>query len=98
MEEPLPKFRVFLKPPHKAQRKVLDSTAKRKIVRGGRRSGKTTLAATLAVQRFVDGHRVLYAAPVLEQTDAFWKEAKLALAEAVDAGIFKKNETERFIE
>ncbi len=98
MEETLPRFQICLKTPHDQQRKVLGSAAKRKIVRGGRRGGKTTLAATLAVEKFVEGHRVLYAAPVLEQTDAFWREVKAALGEAVDAGIFKKNETERSIE
>jgi hypothetical protein len=47
---------------------------------------------------FLAGKRVLYAAPTGEQTDRFWFEVKRALQEAITAGVFKINETERFIE
>ena len=74
------------------------SKAKRKIVRAGRRSGKTTGAADEATEEFLDGGRVLYATPTADQLNRFWHEVKLALAEPIDAGIFYKNETEHIIE
>lgn len=80
------------------QMRVINSAKKRKIVRGGRRSGKTTLAATLGVSRFMQGHRVLYATPTSDQADAFWREVCYALQAALDAGLLRKNETERLIE
>ena len=89
---------VKLKTPHSEQAKFIDSPAKRKIIRAGRRSGKTTGAACLAIKRFLSGDRVLYTAPVLEQTDCFWQEIKNALGQAVGEEVFIKNETERFIE
>jgi hypothetical protein len=93
-----PKFQVYLKKPHDAQLEVLRSPAKRKIVRAGRRAGKTTGIAILAIEKFLQGRRVLYAVPTADQCEAFWREVKLALGEAVDAGIFKMNMTERFVE
>lgn len=89
---------VRLKRPHPKQQLFLQSTAKRICIRAGRRSGKTTGMAILAVQRFLAGQRVLYAVPVQEQVGRFWQEICLALAEPIAAGIFKKNETEHTIE
>jgi len=45
----------------------------------------------------VSPKRVLYAAPTSEQTDMFWYEVTTALQPGVDAGAFKKDETERTI-
>ena len=59
----LSKFRVVLKTPHTWQLVFLRSKAKRKVVRAGRRAGKTTGVAILAVEAFLQGRRVLYAAP-----------------------------------
>lgn len=83
---------------HPKQAEFVNSTAKRKIVRGGRRGGKTTGLATLAVKGFLDGCRVLYAVPTQEQVDRFWFEVKRALAEPIAAGVFYKNETRHIIE
>src|ERR1035437_5949990 len=91
-------YRVCLKRPHPQQERFLRSKAKRKIIRAGRRSGKTTGVAIMAVEYFLDGKRVLYAAPTSEQFAQFWKEVKSALAVLIDAGIFYKNETEHTIE
>ncbi len=44
------------------------------------------------------GKRVLYAAPTSEQTDAFWFEITRALSEAISAGAYILNKTERYIE
>jgi len=45
----------------------------------------------------VSPKRVLYAAPTSEQTDMFWYEVVNALRPGIDAGYFKKDETERTI-
>ncbi len=89
---------VRLRRPHPRQAEFIESPAKRKIVRAGRRGGKTVGVATLAVKRFLLGERVLYAVPTQEQVDRFWFEVKRALAEPVDAGVLYKNETEHVIE
>jgi terminase large subunit-like protein len=67
-------------------------------VRAGRRGGKTTGAATLAVEQFLKGRRVLYAVPTTEQINKFWAEVKRALAEPLGFGVYYKNETEHRIE
>lgn len=51
-----------------------------------------------AVEKFLDGKRVLYAAPTIDQVSAFWWEVKKALAEPIDAGLFYKNEVDHVIE
>ena len=89
---------VTLPIPHLEQERILTSTAKRKIIRAGRRSGKTVGAAIMAVEAFLEGKRVLYTAPTTEQVDTFWYEVKQALAEPIVAGVFTKNETEHTIE
>ena len=84
--------------PHEIQALIKASKAKRRIVRAGRRGGKTVGAADEAVDRFLDGGRVLYAAPTSEQTDRFWTEVCRALAEPIAGKYLYKNETERIIE
>ena len=64
-------YRVHLKKPHPHQLAILRSTAKRKIIRAGRRAGKTTCVAIIAVESFLQGRRVLYAAPTGEQINQF---------------------------
>jgi hypothetical protein len=93
-----PEYRVRLRRPHARQREFLDSTAKRVVVRAGRRGGKTTGMGIKAVEKFLEGRRVLYAAPTIDQVGAFWWEVKRALAEPVDAGLFYKNEVDHVIE
>lgn len=90
--------RVILRTPYLKQREFISSKAKRRILRAGRRSGKTTGIAIDCVMKFLAGRRVLYAAPVLDQTDKFWTEVTRALAGPVSAGWYRKNETSRFIE
>lgn len=91
-------YRVRLKKPHRFQEALLRSKAKRKVVRAGRRAGKTTAASILASQAFLSGKRVLYAAPTSDQIDQFWKEVKAGLANPIDAGVFYKNESDHIIE
>ncbi len=87
-----------LRRPHERQAAFIDSTAKRIIIKAGRRSGKTVGIAVKAVQAFLAGKRVLYTAPTGEQTDRFWHEITAALAEPIAAGVYIVNKSERFIE
>ena len=89
---------VHLPKPHPKQAAFRASTAKRKVIVAGRRGGKTTGAAMIAVEDFLAGHRVLEAAPTADQTSAFWDACKRALVEPIAAGIIHKNETERILE
>ena len=96
-------YRVELKTPHDKQQELLacfrekSRQVLRIIIRAGRRSGKTTGVSILAVEEFLKGRRILYAAPTGEQTNAFWSEVTRSLTEPVK-GAFRKNEAERFIE
>ncbi len=90
--------KVQLPQPHGKQAAVLQSTAKRKVVLAGRRGGKTVMSAIMAVQYFLRGKRVLYAAPTQDQTDAFWNGVTHYLGELTRAGVVSKNETKRILE
>lgn len=83
---------------HPKQQLIKSSPAKRKIVRAGRRGGKTTLAADIAVDEFLQGRRILYGTPTQEQVDRFWTFCTRWLAEPIEAGVFYKNETLHIIE
>ncbi len=83
---------------HEPQLRMVNSKAKRLIVKAGRRGGKTAGASIKAVDAFVDGRRVLYAAPTSEQTDKFWYETTRALSKAVLGKVYKQNDSEKFIE
>lgn len=91
-------IKIHLRNPHAKQRKFLDSKAKRRIIRAGRRGGKTVGMAIYAVEMFLAGRRILYAAPTQDQVATFWFEVCEALREAVDANVFTKNETNHTIE
>jgi hypothetical protein len=84
--------------PHAKQREFINSTAKRKIIRAGRRGGKTVGVSIFAVDKFLDGKRILYAAPTSEQVDRFWVTITRALDEPIKAKVFIKNETEHIVE
>jgi hypothetical protein len=94
----VPQVTVHLKRPHAEQLKFMRSPAPRRVIRAGRRSGKTTGLAIYAVEEFLKGERVLYATPTSDQFMRFWQEVTMALAEPVDAGVFRKNETLHLIE
>lgn len=89
---------VNLPRPHPKQNEFIRSTAQRKVIRAGRRGGKTVGVSIYAVEKFLAGKRVLYAAPTAEQIDRFWTEVTRALSELIDAGVFTKNETKHIIE
>jgi hypothetical protein len=89
---------IILPKPHPKQLLFLRNPAKRKIIRAGRRGGKTEGIAIGNVEKFLSGKRVLYAAPTSDQLGRWWSIVTAALAEPIKAGIFKKDETEHSIE
>jgi hypothetical protein len=89
---------VHPRQPHEKQRLFLESPAKRKVIRAGRRGGKTTGIAILSARAFMAGRRILYGAPTEDQVETFWWEIKSAFNDAIDAGYLYKNETKHVIE
>jgi hypothetical protein len=89
---------IRLPRPHGQQIKLRNSHAKRKVCCSGRRAGKTTGMAILAVEALLAGRRILEAAPIADQTDSFWQACCQALAEPIAAGLVRKNETNRILE
>lgn len=89
---------VHLPTPHSKQVAFIEHPAQRKVIRAGRRGGKTVGVSIYAVERFLAGKRILYAAPTQEQVDRFWVSVTRALQEPIDAGVFYKNETKHIIE
>jgi hypothetical protein len=83
---------------HPKQLEFVRCKSKRIIIRAGRRGGKTVGVAIRALEKFLDGWRVLYAAPTEDQVGTFWYEIKNALAEPIDAKILYKNESKHIIE
>jgi len=86
-------YTIRLRTPHDSQRRFIDSTAKRKVIRAGRRSGKTTGIGIYAAQMFLDKRRVLYATPTADQIGKFWFEMTRAFAGPISSGALYKNET-----
>jgi hypothetical protein len=91
-------YKVHLPRPHSKQKLFINEIVKRKIVRGGRRGGKTKGVGILAVNKFLKGRRILYASPTSDQLQRFWVTVTRALKEPIDAKILYKNETEHIIE
>ena len=91
-------YQITLPRPHDIQRDFIRSSAKRKIIVAGRRGGKTTGVSMLAAMRAMDGMRVLEAAPVADQTNAFWDAIKSYFAIPITHGVIYKKETERLLE
>jgi hypothetical protein len=89
---------IHLPKPHRLQRAIRESGAKRNVISAGRRAGKTTLAAMVAVEKALEKRRVLLASPTQYQADAFWEKCKAWCAEPISAGIIKKNESLRSLE
>lgn len=83
---------------HSKQVLFIKSPKPRKIIRAGRRGGKTVGVSIYAVEQFLAGKRVLYAAPTQDQVERFWTSVTRALEHPIDAKVFNKNETKHAIE
>jgi hypothetical protein len=92
------RYEIHLPTPHDKQIAFITHPAPRKVIRAGRRGGKTVGMSIYAVQKFLDKKRILYAAPTQEQVDRFWVSVTRALQEPIDAKVFYKNETKHIIE
>lgn len=82
---------------HGEQRRIERSTAKFKVVRAGRRGGKTTYGARKAVKRMFAQRRVLLASPSQKQVDAFWEKINAWLHAAVEAGMIVRDKQKRIL-
>ena len=89
---------IHIPEPHQKQGEFIYSPAKRKIVKAGRRSGKTVGLATVASLDFIKKRRVLYASPTTEQISRFWATICRSFQDPIERKILYKNETEHFIE
>jgi phage terminase large subunit-like protein len=89
---------ITLPCPHERQIEFIQHPAKRKVIRAGRRGGKTVGVAIHAVLAFYEGRRVLYAAPTADQVGRFWTEVSRACAGAVASGALRSNVTEHMID
>lgn len=97
-KEPTVHLRNFDADQWPKQRAFIDSPAKRKIAKAGRRGAKTTSIGRLATERFLKGARVLYGAPTMDQVETFWFEVKRALEEPIEHKLFHKNESLHIID
>jgi len=88
---------VRLPQPHPKQAEFINDKVARKVIKAGRRGGKTFGIAIFAVMQFLQGRRVLYATPTSDQYNRFWDLVKKFLGDAIDAGIYIKNENVRVI-
>lgn len=86
-----------LPPPHPKQAEIEASGAKRVVINAGRRGGKTTEAARVAIIKMCEGKRVLLASTTQDQADAFWEKCKEWLKDYIDDGTIEKNETRRIL-
>lgn len=89
---------IHLRKPHAKQREFIESPAKRKVIRAGRRSGKTTGIGIYAARMFLNKRRVLYTAPTADQVGKFWFEVTQAFKNPIATGALYKNETGHIIE
>lgn len=91
-------LRIRLPKPHRLQREIMRSKAKRKVVVAGRRFGKTTAAGEIAADRAIRGQKILIVSTSQDQADAFWDKIRHWLAPLFRAKLAKKNEIKRVIE
>lgn len=82
---------------HPKQLEIARSTARRIVVNAGRRAGKTTLAASVSIEKMLQGRRILLASTTQDQADAFWDKCKEWLQEVIAAGVIEKNEQRRIL-
>lgn len=89
------RYELTLPSYHAKQAEIVTTKAKRVVVNAGRRGGKTTVAASISIEKLLEKRRVLLASTTQDQADAFWDKCKLWLAELVQAGVIEKNEQRR---
>lgn len=88
---------IVLPKMHGEQRLIEQSPAKFKVVRAGRRGGKTTYGARKAAKRMFAGRRVLLASPSQKQVDAFWEKITAWFHYAIEAGRIVRDKQKRIL-
>jgi len=89
---------IRLHKPHPKQAAIKASDAKRKVLACGRRFGKTTLVADVAIEAALRGYKSLFAAPTQDQIEMFWRCCKWSLEEPLQQKHIYKNETRHILE
>lgn len=93
----MPSLTLTLPHPYPKQAAIKQAPVKRLVLCAGRRTGKTTIAAEVGVERALSGRQVLFASPTQEQVDVFWDRCKAWLHPLIAAGVVVKNETRRLL-
>lgn len=83
-----------LNTPHPAQKKVLESDARFRVMMCGRRFGKSLISQNIAIQKGIERKQVAYITPTYALGKIFFKEICKLLPEK----IYKKNETDLLID
>jgi hypothetical protein len=71
---------------HAAQREIVDSTARFKVLICGRRFGKTAACIDILVNRIMDGQSCAYFAPTFRMASEVWREMKNVLLPMISDG------------
>lgn len=79
--------------PHKAQRAVLESTARFRVLMCGRRFGKSLISQDISVETGVDSRHVAYITPTYQLGKIFFQE----VVKMLPGQIFTKNESDLVI-
>lgn len=91
-------YKIKIPRPTPRQQEFINSPAKRKMIKAGRRGGKTVGVGIMGLQDFLASKRVLYAAPTAEQIGRFWSTITRALYYPIRDKVLYKNESEHYIE
>lgn len=88
-------IKIQLPKPHPGQQKVLDSTAKYRILQCGRRWGKSLISQIIAIQYLLSGKKVAYITPTHELGRKWFKSILQYIPSEI---ITSDNKTDRTIE
>lgn len=100
------RIKLVMPTPYPLQREIAKHSAKYKVICAGRRGGKTTMAARMAVggdkpngfdNGLLDGKSVLLSSTSQDQADVFWEYIKRWLSPLLDANLIYKNEVKRIL-
>lgn len=80
--------------PYALQREIMQHPAQFKVICAGRRAGKTTMAAEMALECLYNGRKALLASATQDQSDTFWDYVKEWTANEKDV---YKNENRRIM-
>jgi phage FluMu gp28-like protein len=85
---------IDLKKPHPAQKQVLDSDARFRVMMCGRRFGKSLISQNISIETGIKRQHVAYITPTYQLGKMFFKE----ICKLLPDKIFKKNETDLLID